>query len=246
MPELYRRTGFNRAKIYSTLSKMVVRGMCSERIDGRNRFFTALDPETVKKSLIQQWENDKQSKYELAESLFNRLEEHYKNAGNGTPRNIVELIRNPNNIHNRFLQLIEGCRKELLAFNRPPFAATTQKARDVQNQAQIEAMDRGVIIKSIIDLEGVKGKNLEYESIHKNDLLRVTPHLPIKLFIFDREKVFIGLPSTTEGGFNHFTMMYVNDAGFGELCGIAFDDIWDKSLPVERIEGNHVVWSQTE
>lgn len=244
--DLHRQTGFNRTKIYTTLSKMVVRGMCSERVDGRNRFFTALDPKTVMQTLKQQWEHENQSKFEVAESLFKHLEERYKHNGNSSLQNAVELIRNPNNIHNRFLRLINASKKEILAFNRPPFAASTRKSQEIQNQAQVEAMSRGVIIKSVIDLEAVKGKNLEYESIHKNDFMRVSPHLPIKLFIFDREKVFIGLPSNVEGSFNHFTMMSVEDAGFAELCGIAFDIIWGKSLPVERIKGDQVVWSKAK
>ncbi len=240
---LHRLTGVNRSKIYAILSKMVLRGLCSERVEGRNRYFTAIDPITVKESLLLHWENEKQSKFELAETIFSNIIQQYKNSASDSPRNSVELIRNSNNIHNRFLQLITESQIEILAFNRPPFAAATNKSIEIQHKAQIDAMDRGVKIRSITGQEEVKDKGITYERIHENDFLRITNHLPIKLFVFDTAKVFIGLPSTAKTDFNSFTMMYVDDPGFAELCRISFEFIWNKSLPIERLDGNEVVWS---
>ncbi len=242
---LHRLSGVNRSKIYSILSKMVLRGLCSERIEGRNRYFTAIDPKTVKESLFQQWENEKQNKFELAETTFENLLQQYKNSGSGSPKNVVELIINPNNIRNRYLQLISNSTIEILAFNRPPFAAATKKAIEIQRQAQIDAMDRGVKIRSITGQEEVKDKGITYERIHENDFLRITNHLPIKLFVFDTAKVFIGLPTTTLNDIDNFMMMYVDDPGFAELCTIAFDAIWNKALPIERLAGNEVVWTKS-
>jgi len=242
--EMHRLTGIQRSKIYSILSRMVVHGLSSERIEGRNRFFTALNPKIVKATLQREWDSEHANRVDKANSIFDTLEESFIAHQSGPSLQSIELIRNPGNIHNRFLQLINESKKDIVAFNRPPFAASTKKSIEVQNTAQLEAMERGVKIRAIIGLEDVKDRNFDYEKIHKNDLLRVTSHLPVKLFIFDIEKVFIGLPSNVQGSFNNFTMMYVDDPGFAELCNISFEEIWTNALPIEHLKGNEVTWAQ--
>ena len=242
--EMHRLTGIQRSKIYSILSRMVVHGLTSERNEGRNRYFAALNPKIVKATLQREWDSEHANRVDKANSIFDMLEQSFIAHQSGPSLQAIELIRNPGNIHNRFVQLMNETKKDIAAFNRPPFAASTKKSVEVQNQAQLEAMKRGVKIRAIIGLEDDKDRNFDYEKIHENDFLRVTSHLPVKLYIFDVEKVFIGLPSNIQGNFNNFTMMFVNDPGFAELCQISFEEIWSNALPIEHLKGNQVTWAQ--
>ncbi|MBC8193259.1 MAG: TrmB family transcriptional regulator [Candidatus Marinimicrobia bacterium] len=237
--EMHRLTGVQRSKIYSILSRMVVHGLCNERMEGRNRFFTALNPKDVKATLQREWDSEHLNRVEKANGIFDRLEDKFIAGGAGPSLNSVEIIRNAANIHNRYLQLMNEVQEEVLAYVRPPIAATTKATRKVQFEAQQAALDRGVTLRSIFSLEHLGGINQEWEKLSENDLMRVTDSLPIKLFIFDGKRVLAGLPSNSINAANFF-MLYVEDEGFCQVLVEAFEEVWKKAIRVEVLSGNNL------
>ncbi len=243
--QMHRLTGVQRSKIYSILSRMVVHGLCNERIEGRNRFFTALNPKNVKATLQREWDSDHLNRVEKANSIFDTLEDKFIAGKAGPALNSVEIIRNAANIHNRYLQLMKEVQKEVLAYVRPPIAATTKKTREVQFEAQQKALDRGVTLRSIFSLKHLGGVDQKWDKLSENDLMRVADSLPMKMFIFDGNKVLAGLPTNSENA-NNFFMLYVEDAGFCEVLISAFEETWKKAIRVEALKGNSIEWDSNQ
>lgn len=244
--DLHRLTGVNRSKIYSILSRMVVHGLCNERLEGRNRFFTALSPKTVKEALLRKWDEERTEQEEAAESIFEKLEDAFHGSDETPPLNRVELIRNANNIHNKYMQLIEECEEEILAYVKPPIAATTKKVQKMQHEAQERAIERGIWIKSIFSLKDLGEVNLEWDTLGERDLMRVVEKLPIKMFVFDTKKALLGIPSTADMNTKNFFILYVEDAGFCQVLKESFEKVWERALPVEVLKGNNISWGKGE
>lgn len=243
--QMHRLTGVQRSKIYSILSRMVVHGLCNERIEGRNRYFTALNPKDVKATLQREWDSDHLNRVEKANSIFDTLEDKFIASKDGPALNSVEIIRNAANIHNRYLQLMNGVQKEVLAYVRPPIAATTKKSREVQFVAQQDALDRGVTLRSVFSLKHLGGVDQKWDKLGKNDLMRVADSLPMKMFIFDGNKVLAGLPTNSENT-NNFFMLYVEDQGFCEVLISAFEETWKNAIRVEALKGNSIEWDSNQ
>ncbi len=244
--DLHRLTGVHRSKVYSILSRMVVHGLCNERIEGRNRFFTALSPKTVKDSLLRQWESDRAEKEDKADEIFDKLEEAFHATDETPPLNRVELIRNANNIHNKYMQLIEECQEEILAYVKPPIAATTKKVQQMQVDAQERALERGVYNRTIFSLKDLGDIKIEWVQLDERDQMRVVEKLPIKMFIFDTKKALLGIPSSADTNTKNFFILFVDDPGFCQVLKESFEKVWERALPVEALQGNSIQWGKEQ
>ncbi len=238
--DLHRLTGVQRSKMYSILSRMVVHGLCTERIEGRNRFFTALSPKTVKDTLIREWDAAHSAKLEKADSLFEKLSETFNSTAVGPALNSVELIRNAANIHNRYLQLVNESTTEILGYMRPPIAATTKRSHDLQKEVQIKALSRGVVQRGIFSLKHLTGLKFEWETLGENDKMRVVESLPVKMFLFDRRISYIGLPTAAENNNSSFFMLYIDDPGFTKVLVESFEEVWQRAVPIEHFRGAEI------
>ncbi len=238
--DLHRLTGVQRSKMYSILSRMVVHGLCTERIEGRNRFFTALSPKTVKETLVREWDAVHSNKIEKADLLFEKLSSSFNATTSGPSLNSVELIRNAANIHNRYLQLVSESKTEILGYMRPPIAAATKRSHDLQMKAQMEALSRGVVQRGIFSLKHLSGFNHVWKSLGENDHMRVVESLPIKMFLFDRRIAYIGMPTTAENANSTFFMLYIDDPGFCRILVESFEEVWQRAIPVENFRGTEI------
>jgi len=236
--DVHRITGLQRTKIYSVLARMVVHGLCHERIEGRNRFFTAVSPKEVLGMLKHQWRSNFADLEERAENVLLDLEKNYPLQQNGAFLNSVEVIRNKTQIHQRYLTLVNESKKEILVFNRSPYAATTKQKVEEQYQAQRKALERGVHLKSIIVEKQLPDDINSVEHLGEHDEMRVLKQLPIKMFVFDRLKVLLAIPSTPESDLTNFSMVLMDDPGFASLCKTSFDFHWTKARPVNGINKN--------
>ncbi len=231
--EIHKITGFPQTKIYALLSRMVVRGLCLERLEGRKRFFLPVNPTLLLETLRHQWEEELDRKYGVAQSTLTNLEKHYKKGSKGNLLDFVEVIHNKSQIHRRYISLVANTQKDILAFNRKPVAAITKKMMNEQIKVQQEAIDRGVVLKGIImseDLHRVDRK------LSDDDLLRVSDYLPVKMFIFDHSTVLMAMPTSTSEDSNDFTMMVVRDKSFAEVCEVTFNHYWNEAYEVEKFK----------
>lgn len=227
---LHRITGVPRTKIYETLDRMVSAGYCSERQEGRHRFFRATRPTEVYTLLRNGWNLDLQMKCAIGESAFARLDTLFTDTSAADPSlERIEVIRSKDQINAKFLSLMEGTRGEVLSFTRSPYAAADEATRARVIDVQKRAFARGVQIRTVYMVETQDWDWLERfisDLEREGEQVRLTADLPIKMFIFDQETVLIALPSVPGLTGTDFTMLAVSDPGFTRACAVLFETCW--------------------
>ncbi len=229
---LHRATGLPQSKAYTILGTMVAKGFCSERKSGNKRYFRAIRPSVLLDSLNTTWEQDFVSRKSTAEQTLSRLDKTYKNHNNNS-RDFVEMILNRSHIHRRYLELVRNSKEEIMVFNRPPFAASTEKMRQEQYREQDRAFERGVLIRSIHQVTSRKQLEKDYLEnnpvLHKNDKMKWIEELPMKLFIFDHKLVMMAMPTTMLETSVDFTMVIIDDPGYSKFCSRSFETYWEQA-----------------
>jgi HTH-type transcriptional regulator, sugar sensing transcriptional regulator len=232
--ELHRITGLQRTKIYAVLSRMVVRGLCHERVEGRSRFFFAIDPNTVLDTLRNQWKIEAAIRDRTATDTLTSLAESFKDHISNSYLDSIEVLRNTTQIHRKYLSLMNSTEREVCVLNRPPFAATSLPAVDEQMAAQKRANLRGVRNRTILDRGLSPFEDYEYPALDELDDMRFANELPIKLFVFDAKRVFTAIPSAP-GDVRDFSMVLIDDVGFATIAQLAFEQYWMNATPLKTL-----------
>lgn len=240
--ELHRISGVPRTKTYETLERMVASGFCRERQEGRRKFFRATSPADVHAVLSAEWEQQHRIRGAMAEETFRTLDGLYQASTALDPGlDQIEVIRSKDQINHTFIGLMRSAQREVLSFSRSPYAAADDVTRAEVKQAQHEAFERDVTIRTVYMVEAKEQSWLEgfiAELEGAGERVRLAEDLPMKMFLFDRETALIALPSVPDLTGTDFTMLAVEDPGFMRACVDLFETHWDRSRPVAAYFGS--------
>jgi HTH-type transcriptional regulator, sugar sensing transcriptional regulator len=177
-----------------------------------------------------------EEKLQSSKFLFHELSEIYKNQhGNGQTLDSLEIIQNREHIRQRHQQLTNEVKKEVLTFQRSPWAAVTEEQREKQIDSSHENDDRGIKVRAIF-LKEEASWDLFVEDLVKdtevsqNESAKVTDHLPCKMFVFDRKKVLLAIPAAPGQTTTDFTMIIIQDPGLTQAFIDLFEFYWQESL----------------
>lgn len=234
---LQRLSGIPRNKIYETLEKMVGKGYCQERIEGRQKFYRAVSPEIIHETLERRRKTEWEQKTKAASEASTNLKELFYNK-NLPDRSLdfIEVIRSTEQINMRFVKLSEETEFESISFNRSPYACTQPEILEEQEKVSEDSLGRGVNTRTIYMVEEEYWDWLEEHILldsaaGEQSLLHYD--LPMKMFVFDRKKVMLALPSIPGQSGNDFTMVIIEDPGFTKSCMVLFETYWEKSFTYE-------------
>ncbi|MBT7787932.1 MAG: TrmB family transcriptional regulator [Calditrichaeota bacterium] len=232
--ELHRTANVPRTKIYDTLDRMVNRGYCTVRIEGRKRFFKAISPEIVLDNLEEKLRKELLSRLNKRDLLQKKLDQFFNNEERqNQPIDIIEIHQSPDLFENCILKLVGKVEQELLALIRPPWMWFDEKSRSSIGKAVTDAINRGVRIRTIDSFDSSKWNQFlpQYkENQERGEEQRIIMRLPVKQFIFDRKTVVTALPTCDDFAEKDFSMLVVHDVGFAETAVNNFEYYWDKSL----------------
>ncbi|MHC4941990.1 MAG: TrmB family transcriptional regulator [Planctomycetota bacterium] len=233
--ELHHSSGVMRTKIYETLEQMVSRGFCMERVENKRRYFRAVNPCVLKDMFTSLWRSEHAWRKEASKKVFGALDERFNRQDPDRSLDFIEVLRSMDQIHRRFLLEVENAGKEILGFNRSPYACLDPDVRDEQEKTILDSLKRGVKSRTIFMMEQdwmwleehYKGRRKSGEEI------RFTLYLPMKMFIFDAKRVMLALPAVPGQTVADFTMLVVEDPGFTEGFFLLFDSFWNQAATPE-------------
>jgi len=229
-----------RPNAYEALKKLLARGL-SVSLPGKTRKYAAADPQLFRKKSHQALDDSKKT----VDSLASELDSLFKRGqGNNSPLEYIEILKDPMQVHRRYLELFEVTEKEIMTFSKPPFSYKAQphkvalSMQKEQHQKNYEAMKKGIVEKSIWEIKAFKEVMLpflrELRKPNLSGLTRAVEKLPIKMAVFDRKFVLYqledpvaGNPSTTSLVTEHHSLANV----FAEL----FESYWKKAKPVDNL-----------
>jgi sugar-specific transcriptional regulator TrmB len=232
--EIAKISNVPRARIYDTLDSLMNEGLASLK-PGRLKKYSAAAPELLQQKLERKIETQYKSQKETLASTVLTLKRTYEaRRENGfddsNPLEYIEVLKNPNHIHAKFLELFPRAQEEVLAFVKSPYTCVTQKQVQEQQRVQDEAARRGVIRKAIFELPPGEGaiefaRNAYVKRRVNSGKVRFADELPIKLFVFDKKTCFFAFEDPIKEK-TSLTMLVTEHKAMAKSFTLLFDSIW--------------------
>lgn len=238
--DLQKAVNIPRTKIYEVLNKLLSRGICTERKLGKNKIYEAIEPDLALESIYSKYQNDLNRKKKLINQLsevFTPIFENSKSIIN--PLEFIEVMKDKVKIHRRYTNSVRSTKREMLTFNRGPYASDNPERLAEQEDEETKLLKRGGVTKNIYELKEFKEVDWLLESVKKTvrfgQEARVVENLPIKMLIFDDEMVMFPLEQPIEVS-NDLTMIYIEHKQLANACRILFNHMWDQGKDFAEVE----------
>ena len=238
--ELQEAVNIPRTKIYEVLNKLVSRNICIEKKLGKNKLYEAVEPEIAMGRVLESYKKDIVRKEELinqVSEVFTPIFQSSKSVIN--PLEFIDVMKDKVQIHKRYTACVRSTKGEMLTFNKGPYACDTSDRLGEQEDEEFKLLKRGGSCKDIYELNELKEVDWLLNSVKKSLRLgqqaRVVEKLPIKMLVFDQEKVMFALePPVPES--NKLTMIYIEHKQLAEACSILFYHLWDQGQDINDIQ----------
>ncbi|MCW9094267.1 MAG: hypothetical protein OQJ74_00310, partial [Ignavibacteriaceae bacterium] len=154
------------------------------------------------------------------------------------PLEFIDVMKEKGQIHKRYTACVHSTRREMLTFNKGPYACDTSDRLGEQEDEEYKLLKRGGLCKDIYELKELKEVDWLLNSVKKSLKLgqqaRVVERLPIKMLVFDQEKVMFALEQPVLIP-NELTMIYIEHKQLAEACSMLFYHLWDKGQDISEI-----------
>jgi len=248
--EVAKLSGIPRANAYHALEELMSKGMCVAR-PGETKKYRASDPallvekfhiqaneatERELQSLTQKekeiLEQNKATKDKITAVLKALRPQYEKSRLETNPLDYIEVIKDPFQMHKRFMQLLGEAKKELLGFTKPPFSVS-QEGLERQAKEELDMLRRGVKTRSICEIPKDKDER-EWlyrlcETLGKfGDRTRVVKEVPMKMMIFDSRIVMLALEDPVSKQ-PSFTTQIVEHRALAKTLKMTFEALWARA-----------------
>jgi HTH-type transcriptional regulator, sugar sensing transcriptional regulator len=255
--EIARLAKIPRANAYEALETLLAKGFCISK-PGKIRQYSALDPVLLQEKAIHLIDNhfegeisklhdkqdqillEKKAARERLANLAKDLKPLYHNSrSNGNPMDYIEIIKDPFQIHKKFIELIGEAREEVLIFSKAPYTGPQEVLKE-QTEKQSEPLKQGVTIKSIYEIPSEK-KEWEwwYNDIVAAAILgeqaRVIKALPMKMVVIDEMVVMLPMEDPISSG-TSFTAQIITHSGLAKTLKLSFEALWEKAEDYQVLE----------
>jgi HTH-type transcriptional regulator, sugar sensing transcriptional regulator len=243
--DLQKSVDIPRTKIYEVLNKMVSRNICIEKKLGKNKMYEAVEPKLAMERIYETYRNELMQKRELIDKLaevFTPIFENSKAIIN--PLDFIEVMEEKTQIHRRYIKSVASTRVEMLTFNKGPYASDNSERLKEQEDEEAKLLKRGGSSKGIYQFSELEEIDWLYESVKMSvrdgEKARIVENLPIKMLIFDDEKVMFPLEQPIKTT-KDLTMIYIEHKQLASACRILFDYMWNSGIDFGEIEKNYTI-----
>ncbi len=207
------------APLASALSALEDKGLVA-RSTGKPGHFVASPPALALGSLIVQREEE----IRRAQLELGRLTEQYRGSvADRTGTDVVDVVRGPQAVADRFAQMQRGAKFEVVALVKSSVAVVTAE----ENTAEDVAIARGVAYRVVLERAAFARPGFldrVVESIHAGEQVRVVDSLPLRLVVADRSLALLPLsPTASDSGGG---ALLVHESGLLDALLHLFDLVW--------------------
>jgi len=256
--EVANLAGMPRARVYETLQTLLTRGLCVLR-PGRFKTYGAANPTAVKEALLPGTQRkidteletlqEEQRKLVLkkkkmssdADDVINSLVPIYeKGLSDHSPLEYIEIIKDPYQMHKKFVQLVAETREEHLAFVKPPYSGARERIEEHFAQ-QVEPLRQGIRIRGIYEIPKDKEeiewwfKTIDTAAKHGEEA-RVIKELPMKMAIFDERIVMLALEDPVSKQIS-LTTQIVEHRSLAKGLKVLFETFWEQAEDYHILKG---------
>ncbi|MFO7895593.1 MAG: helix-turn-helix domain-containing protein [Candidatus Cloacimonadales bacterium] len=234
--ELSAASGVNRTQTYDILAKLLQRGMAVES-RGRVKKYSAVNPQNVLSDFEQEI-NHKQAK--IAE-LAAPLSKMYNSDNGNSSLDFIQVLSSRQNIINKVEKLEFASQREILSFCKPPymmnisFPYSQQRANVFEKRPKLQ--QKSIYQAELSDIENF----IEWIKIFQDagEEVRIVEKLPMKLLIFDQEKVVCTINNKFQPN-DQFTAMFVDNIDLSLALSVTFYHYWKEAMTVEQFKAKYL------
>jgi sugar-specific transcriptional regulator TrmB len=239
--ELQNSVDIPRTKIYEVLQRMLVRGICTERGVGKVKYYEAVEPKVAfgrildehKEHCMSEMEKRK-SVVESVTSILNPVFDMNKDITYSF--DFVEVFKDKEQIQKKYVQMVKEAKHSLYTFNKGPYVCDTSGRLKEQLKEEAKLLKRKAICKNIYEEGELRSQDWLLKSVISQSKLgqqaRVVENLPIKMMVFDEQKVFFPLlkPASEASNIN---MIFIEHKELAIACKMLFNFIWEQGKQVK-------------
>ena len=223
--ELARGLGTELGAAAEALSALEAKGLVARSVAETDHYVASPPAVALGSLIVQRQEDLRQAQLELS-----ALAETYRGgAAERTLTDVIDVVRGPQAVAQRFAQLQRGARREVLALVKSSVALVTAE----ENVDEEVALGRGVTYKVVLERAAFEKPgffDLVTESVHAGEQVRVRESVPLRLVVADRQLALLPLFPTGDdlgGG-----ALLVHPSGLLDALLALYDLVWDQANPI--------------
>jgi sugar-specific transcriptional regulator TrmB len=212
-------TGLARTVVYPTLDRLVDRGLVDAG-QGYGSRFSAVPAEAALGHLLLERERITSEVIDWVSSL--------KEPEEAAPAELIQLIRSPRAIKERFDRLQLEAEQTIEVLCKPPFSASKG------NPAEDTTLRRGIRNRAIYEQAALEHPSIKPYLLHwveKGEDSRVFEgELPNKLAIFDSKTALVPLVTAQD----QMGAVVIRHAQVVQMLTLGFEHLWERSIPLAK------------
>jgi Bacterial regulatory proteins, luxR family len=186
-PELARAMDRSERVTRRAVGELEELGLVS-RLPGRPVRLSPARPDTAIDLLVARRRTELEAVQRNARALAREMTEQHQQQ----PDELFEILVGQQAVADRFTQLIGGCERELMVFDRPPYATDVPSAEEeVSGRLREHLVVRGLYAPESLEYPGALAAAMR--AVEHGEQSRMHPRVPMKLAIADRSTALLPL-----------------------------------------------------
>lgn len=225
--EVARETDVPRQRVYDVLDALVRRRLVTTH-PGRVATYSAVTPELAVARLMALQRESVDRLERVSEGLAAVLQPVWSDGRVHTdPLDYIEILRDPKAIAERFADIQQQARHELLTFCKPPFVApeeNTEGIKVVRRLHRAGGTVRAIYLDDALDNPGTVEHIKRFADA--GEQARFTAELPLKLVVADSSLVLCDMPDPVAGA-GSTTTLFIEHPALAGCLRLAFLTVWE-------------------
>jgi sugar-specific transcriptional regulator TrmB len=254
--EISRLARIPRPGAYDALEKLTSKGLCTTK-PGDTKRYSASDPALLEEKCIMTVETTveaelrdlKERERQLREKARDQKEDiskaiaelkpRYQNSREETsPLDYIEIIKDPHQVHRRYMELVGKMRTELIGFTKAPFTVSRELVK-AQTAQQEDILRRGIQIRTIYEVSPDEDERrwlfqLADRAVRIGAEVRALARLPMKMMVLDTGIVIFTLEDPVSRQIS-LTTQVIEHHALAESLRMLFESLW------QRAEDYHIL-----
>jgi len=217
-----------RRQVSKVLFSLEAKGLVA-RTPGRIPKFIPTAPDAAIEVLVLQKQAELERTRLAAKDFVHKLKAA---RGSEATDHLIEVITGKEAFARRFVQLQQGAKHEVLAFDKPPYVTPARECNEVELSRLADGLKwRGIYDRAALELPG--SLDVIRTMTSAGEQARVMSGLPLKLAVADRRMGLI--PLNVEPGREEAVIVHASPLLDALLA--LFETLWDRAAPIRFTNG---------
>ena len=233
-----------RTKVYEIIPNLISKGLCTEVQKDNKKIFRAVEPAIALKNLLTFFQEEIDFEIEKKKELLVKKEKDFeelqkdlakiysRNINKSSTLDYIQVLKDLNQIRNKWIELQKNTRFELLAFNKAPYSIQHNKNAQYQEKMLKKKInERGIFEFGSYNSDEERKEFIRVVKLYADlgEECKVIKELPMKLVIIDEKITMLALndPVSMKPS---ITTMIIDHPSFALAQKEVFESYWTKAI----------------